>query len=204
MLKKHLKILTVFIYCVISLVCFLCVIFAVLAKPQTKTADITESRVEYSPKPKENEYFLISCDQCESENLLVIDFEQKSITLSQTDGESFPSPTAKIKVNEEFISALVDNAGGINFTLYGDTDILKAGSWRLTGNQVWRLLHADDYAIKEALLYEVFDTVFMFGLKNDQIYIILEKGICDNLSYTRLYDIAQNSKEWLSSLNVIG
>lgn len=204
MLKKHPKILPVFIYCVVALLCFLCVSFAVLAKPKTKTADINESRVEYTPKPRENEYFLIACNECETKSLLVIDFEQESVTLSKTDGENFPAPTAEIKINEKLIAALVDNAGGVNFTLYKDTETLKAGSWRLTGNQVWQMLHLNDDTIKEPLLYEVFDTVFMFGLKNDQIYIILEEGICDNLSYARLYDIAQNSKEWLSSLNVIG
>lgn len=204
MLKKHQKALPIFIYCVVSLLCFLCVIFAVLAKPKAKTADQTESRVEYTPKVRENEYFLLTCDECSTKKLLVIDFEQESVNLSQTDGKDLPALTAEIKINEELVAALVDNAGGVNFSLYSDTDILKAGSWRLTGNQVWRLLHTNDDSVKEPLLYEVFDTVFMFGLKNEQIYIILEKGICDNLSYTRLYDIAQNSKEWLSSLNVIG
>ncbi len=202
MFEKRSQILPIFISCIATSLCFLCVCLAVLAKPKTKTADITDSRVEYTAPPQQTEYVLLDCE-CGIYALLVIDFEQKIVSLSPyTDGAQ-NIVTAKIKVSPALFGALCDNAGGINFDLPYDTELLKQGSWRLTGSQVWQLIHSSDQTLKEQLLCEYFYTVFMFGLKNDQIYIILEEGVCDNLSYSKLYNIALYSKEWLSQLTVI-
>lgn len=207
MLKKQRKALSIFLASIATSLCFLCVCFAVLAVPKSKTTDSETQKIEYIPPAQDTEYILINCAECLSSAVLILDFEQKSATLMPLQNEPADNygfrPTAKIVINQSLISELADNAGGINLLLSYDTPLLEAGIWRLTGNQVWQLLHIDDSTLQEQLLHEFFYTVFMFGLQNNQIYIILDNGVCDGLSYSRLYNIAYYSKDWLSQLTVI-
>lgn len=207
MLKKLKKDLSIVLASVATALCFLCVCVAVLVNPDAQKSDTKTQQIEYTPPAQDTEYILIDCAECTSSAMLILDFELRSASLVPLQKESADelgyTPTAKIIINESLVSTLADSAGGINLTLNYDTPLLEAGNWRLTGNQVWQFLHLGDSILREQLLHEFFYTAFMFGLQNNQIYIILDNGICEGLSYSRLYNIAYYSKDWLSQLTVI-
>ncbi|MBP3692449.1 MAG: hypothetical protein J6I80_04305 [Clostridia bacterium] len=199
--KKNLSQITLAI--AYTALCVLCVSTTILYTPPKRQADAKQSKVEYTPKPQSDERIMLCCSHCGSRSILALDFEQGSSSLLRLNNAEEQNYTAKITLDEELVCALADGAGGVNFTLWEDTPYMSAGSWRLTGSQVWQLLYLENDVLYEQLMSELFYTVFRFGLQNNQIYIILEYGIYDGLSYSRLYNIAYYSKDWLSELVVV-
>lgn len=201
MKKDRLKIITkvAFSSFITAIMVLLVTLITVGTYKEKRLVDDKLSHVAYEAPPLKNEYIEITCKECKREYILFLDFEEKSAKLYLDAGlvkanKSYKA-TGKITLNADTLIKLCDSVGGVVLCINGD-------DWRMTGNQVFDLLHRDINGF-EANLATVLRCVFAKGLQKEQIYIILEESDHINIPFSQLESIAVKSADWMAEICVV-